>query len=398
VVDQGDEHLRLDRAAAPASGADVFAERLLQIIDEGQRTATYKLALVLALIDASAAHAAADGRPPEVLHTRDVAAQVLRLYLPQTRRYLAGSHEAQVLRQIASGNSAILGAVVRLFGAAEASGCRPSEVAARLPDEYETCLDEVERTVARYPLRLLQVVGREHRPFLYDIDWSESAGLRTLHAPDGGQIRFRPGAGDHLLRLAPLIRPLVELHWTRMVARLNGLALEEERLRTHLFGADRAGFPTSLRIALVDLHHGRCFYCGDRLRSRIEVDHFIPWSRWPNDAVENLVPADRCNTRKRDFLPALVHVERWRSRLADHGDDLVALGRSARWETEPDRSLALARSCYAHLLYGTPLWLADDRFADDDPARIVAALATAAPAHTPPDGDRTDRKGGDESC
>lgn len=328
MVDPRGEHIRPDRAAAPASGADVFAERLLQIIDEGQRTATYKLALVLALIDASAAHAADDGRAPAVLHTRDVAAHVLRLYLPQTRRYLAGSDEAQVLRQITSGNSAILGAVTRLYGAAEARGCRLSEIATRLPDEYEACLDEVERTVARYPLRRLQVVGREHRPFLYDVDWSESVGLRTLHAPGGGQVRFRPSAGDHLLRLAPLVRPLVELHWTRMVARLNRLDLEEERLRAHLFGADRAVFPTSLRSALVDLHDGTCFYCGDRLRSRIEIDHFIPWSRWPNDAVENLVPADRCNTR--------------------------------------------------------------------NPVRIVAALATPAPAEPRGDASRSDREPGDE--
>ena len=43
--------------------------------------------------------------------------------------------------------------------------------------------------------------------------------------------------------------------------------------------------------------------------------------------------------------------------------------------TEPDRSLALARSCYAHLPRGTPLWLADDRFAEDDPASVVLLLA-----------------------
>ena len=34
--------------------AEVFAERLLQVIDEGRRTATYKLALLTALIDACA--------------------------------------------------------------------------------------------------------------------------------------------------------------------------------------------------------------------------------------------------------------------------------------------------------------------------------------------------------
>ena len=36
----------------PSDVSDVFAERLLQVIDEGRRTATYKLALLIALMDA----------------------------------------------------------------------------------------------------------------------------------------------------------------------------------------------------------------------------------------------------------------------------------------------------------------------------------------------------------
>ncbi len=354
---------------------DVFAERLLQVIDEGQRTATYKLALLLALIDACADQAGEDGRAPDAIHTRVVARHVLRLYLPQTRLYLAGDGQAHQLRQITNKRSAILGAVLRLHLAAEAARCRGlAAIARRLPDELAACLDTVELTVARYPLPRLQVVGREHRPFLYDIDWGESVRAATLRAPAGGLVRFRPGAGDHLLRLAPLIRPLVELHWTRDVARLNGLAVEEQRLHRHLFGGERAAFPPALRAGLVELHDARCFYCGDRLRGRVELDHFLPWSRWPNDAVENLVPADRCNSRKRDHLPALDHVARWADRIDRHGPDLAALGEATSWETAPDRSVALVRSCYAHVPRGTPLWLRDDRFTDDDPTRAVDLL------------------------
>src|SRR5207247_2262046 len=33
-----------------------------------------------------------------------------------------------------------------------------------------------------------------------------------------------PGTGDGLIRLGPLVRPLVELRWTRMVAEINGVA------------------------------------------------------------------------------------------------------------------------------------------------------------------------------
>jgi hypothetical protein len=40
------------RVGSVTDTGDVFAERLLQVIDEGKRTATYKLALLMALIDA----------------------------------------------------------------------------------------------------------------------------------------------------------------------------------------------------------------------------------------------------------------------------------------------------------------------------------------------------------
>lgn len=111
---------------------------------------------------------------------------------------------------------------------------------------------------------------------------------------------MRPGAGDHLVRLAPWLRPRIEMHWTRMVARLNRLDLEDERHRQHLFGAARPTFPTMLRDGLAHLQDGRCFYCDAPLAGRPEVDHVVPRTRWPNDAVANLVLADRCNGYKGD--------------------------------------------------------------------------------------------------
>ena len=73
-----------------ADSVEVVAERLLQVIDEARRTATYKLALLVALMDACAAQADADGHAPLEMHTRVLAHHVLRIYLPQARAYLAG--------------------------------------------------------------------------------------------------------------------------------------------------------------------------------------------------------------------------------------------------------------------------------------------------------------------
>ncbi len=75
-----------------------FAERLLEIIDSGRRTATYKLALVLALLDLldlCARQSDEKGRAPTELHTRDLADEVASLYWPQMMPFrLDGSDDA----------------------------------------------------------------------------------------------------------------------------------------------------------------------------------------------------------------------------------------------------------------------------------------------------------------
>jgi hypothetical protein len=347
----------------PSDDFDIglFGERLLCIIDEGRRVATYKLALLLALLDACATESDPSGAAPQTLHTRVIASHVLRLYLPQSKDFVI-SDRAVTLRQITAPRSRMLTMITELRRAADRSEPSSTDVRSNHSDTSEQTLDEVERTFARYPIRLLQVINGQHLPFLYDIDWDERVSLRSLHSAGGGQIRFHTGASDALLRLAPLVRPLIETHWTRMVAAINRIDLEEERLRAHLFGTSRRSFPPTLRRDLATLHGGRCFYCDRRLGSRFDLDHIIPWSRYPNDAVENLVPTDpQCNNDKRDMLPTIVHVSRWAKQIEANGPGLEEIAQKSGWLADRAHTLAIARSTYRHLAAGTPLWLAPGR-------------------------------------
>jgi len=75
-----------------------------------------------------------------------------------------------------------------------------------------------------------------------------------------------------------------------------------------LFGTERIDL-APLRHPLLDLQNGACFYCGQRVKRAAHVDHFIPWSRYPDDGLDNLVVADStCNSRKTDFLASERHV------------------------------------------------------------------------------------------
>src|ERR1022692_794324 len=105
-------------------GGDVgFAERLLEVIDSGRRVATYKLAVLLALLDLCARHGDAAGQTPALLYTRDIAEQVAALYWPQVIPYrLAGTGTAVELRQITLPRAAVVQAVSVFRGAAAAAG------------------------------------------------------------------------------------------------------------------------------------------------------------------------------------------------------------------------------------------------------------------------------------
>ena len=96
----------------PRGASAGFAERLLEVIDSGRRTAAYKLALLIALLDLCARHSDADGRAPGLLYTRDIAEQVAVLYWPQVIPYLEpGAGTAVELRQIKLPRAAIIAAV-----------------------------------------------------------------------------------------------------------------------------------------------------------------------------------------------------------------------------------------------------------------------------------------------
>jgi hypothetical protein len=355
-------------------GVTGFAERLLSVIDEGRRTATYKLALLMALMDCCAEGVTPLGAAPTEIPTRSLARHVARLYWPQLRPFPAPSGPVD-LRQITNKSATIIQALRSAFQALPYVTTWESAEELLPAEQVQQVLDVVEWTVARYPLVRLQTVDGVPSPFLYDLGWGEGVTLSRLTAGGGAKVRLRPNAGDQLIRLSPLVRPLVELHWVRMVAGLNGLARMEDDLRRHLFGAERVAFPAPLRRDLLELQDGSCFYCADRLSGASAVDHFVPWSRWPNDAVENLVIAHAsCNSHKSDHVPGPLPLHRWAQRLTIHSADLADVALASRWRTDRARSVSLARSLYGHLPAGALVWNSPQNVTEANSLELLEVL------------------------
>ncbi|HXJ33289.1 MAG TPA: HNH endonuclease domain-containing protein [Candidatus Eisenbacteria bacterium] len=359
-----------------------LAERIFQILDQGRFTATYKYAVLTALLDLCLENVSRTGAAPDVLTTRQLAEKVLELYWPQTRPWSAAGE----LRQSSGpggGQAEIVRAIATLRHRVGADRSLPlAQARLAAPDQFEALVRFVEWKLVEMPLPRLQTIGDEVVSFIYTIAWDariDRREMRRYQETGGGafdnRIHLRAGVGENLVRLNGLLRPLLQRAWAIKVAELNDR--EESELERFLFGPERVSL-APVCDPLRDLQDDRCFYCADRLgRSALapEVDHFIPWARHPDDSLDNLVVAHRrCNGQKRDFLAAADHLARWRVRSRERTVDLDAIGIRLRWQRAIERTTGVARAIYLHLPPGTRLWVTAQHFVALDATAVRTAL------------------------
>ena len=128
-----------------AHGLASFAERLLAVIDEGRRTATYKLAVLLALMDCCAEGASPAGLAPTAMPTRVIARHVARLYWPQLRPFPTEAGPV-ALRQITNRSSTILHSLRTAFDALPYVPAWETAESTLPADHVDQVLDVVEFT------------------------------------------------------------------------------------------------------------------------------------------------------------------------------------------------------------------------------------------------------------
>lgn len=285
-----------------------FLSNIQRILDEGSFVATYKYALILSLADYAVKYGDDSGKPLR-LTTRQIAESFIEYYWRQAVPFAhraADSSSLQWLKHSPGNQPVILTRIVELHDAFNGS----MSIAKRHSQLWGALVKSVATTISIMPLWKLQVIGRSTLPFLY------------LQHGKGSDIDLLPGVVFNFRRFYDLIRNLVQGAWTTHVRRINSSALGQRDLADFLFGAERSGQP-GLRSLLRYVQSDSCFYCDGRLREAGEIDHFVPWSRYPIDLGHNFVLAHAsCNRSKRDFLPAQQHLERWQKRNHDLGDSL----------------------------------------------------------------------------
>ena len=97
---------------ADQRGAIGFAEKVLELLDEGRYTATYKYAVLLALIDVCLEHTESSGAPPDMVTTRQLADKIVELYWLQSVPFVSRV-QVVVLKQNRTGQAEIMSEITR---------------------------------------------------------------------------------------------------------------------------------------------------------------------------------------------------------------------------------------------------------------------------------------------
>lgn len=313
-----------------------FLSKLQRLFSEGDFTATYKFALLIALADL-AVERGDDTAAPMTLTLRDIAARFIALYWNHVAPFggLKGAQAAGMLSQNLGAQAAVLSAIADFRRQTNVMTIGQAIQAA----SYPALLSKVVGVVSAQPVSYLQNFGGVTDQFLY-----ERSGP--------GRLKLKPGAAFCLRRFYPLVQQLARSHWVGHIKSNNRnqqLLGKSSDLEAFLFSTSRQSL-AALGAQLRKLDGPRCFYCGHTLEEH-EVDHFIPFSMYPRDLPANFVLAHpRCNRSKSDSLAAKEHLERWVERLVHRASALHEIGDAAGLVDEPNTIHRVAAWSYSAAL------------------------------------------------
>lgn len=354
----------------PAAEEQVrFLLNVQRLLEESSFVATYKHALLLSIADVCVERGDDSGGFISI-STDELAEKFIRYYWRQAVPYHPSgkSRDGTVLKQSTGRQAAVLRAVSDARHGYDGSLTR-FKANARGWDSLKKKVAEIIRVM---PLWKLQTVGRQKLEFLY-------AGVQgkrdVIELKEGVCFCFRTFYG--------LVHELVRGAWLRFVRNVNENRLllgSAADLSDFMFGSGRASLET-YRPVLIEYQGGDCFYCLRPLRDRGDVDHFIPWSRYPVDLGHNFVLAHAgCNAKKADRLAAFEHLEKWCRRNEEYGDELITAFRQRNISNDQDTSWHITAWAYEQAqLANSLVWKRSDELIKLAP-EWRTLLASSAPS------------------
>jgi 5-methylcytosine-specific restriction endonuclease McrA len=331
-----------------------FLNKIQRLFAEGDFTASYKYALLIAIADISVESGRDDDQPLNIPHRR-LGEKFIELYWQQAAPFKGDG----VLIQNNASQAAVISQIAQFRNKHQAT----TVTTARSLIGYKHLLRSVTNTVVAYPVNHIQNLGGKKgklEQFLFHID-SES-------------ITLLSGVAYCLRRFQPLIQQLARSHWIDHIKRnKQNIALlgQVNDLESFLFETSRQ----SLVIVQTGLRKisNKCFYCGSSVTDA-DVDHFIPHSLYPRDLAHNFVLAHpSCNRSKSDTLAAKAHLHRWLEFVQSNADNLAQIGYDAGIMADEGSMDSVARWGYANgVAVGAQGWIKSAQYEPIDATYLNA--------------------------
>ncbi len=253
-----------------------FLRNLQRLLSEGLFVASYKFALIHALADLAVLKGEDSGAPLEI-NTKDIAVKFVELYWRQARPFQVGYAPSGLILQQNTGKQAAI--ISKIAACQQECGGSLFQLKRIATDRWSSLVSEVDEVVRTMPLWKLQTVGDERLEFLY------------ANLDRGNWITLKPGVAYCFRAFYELVRDLIEGAWVRFVQKVNANNLGNVTdLGTFMFGQERSSLD-AYRPILLDVQKGICLYCQRPLSQQSQVDHYVPWSRYPADLGHNFVLA-----------------------------------------------------------------------------------------------------------
>lgn len=288
-----------------------FLRRIQWLLESSSYTSTYKFALLIAVTNLSI-ESGIDDNSEYVISYEQLAEQFIQLYWTQVLPFSDKNSESILRQSITTGQAKVVTSILNLQEETKTTNLN----LARICDtkKWQSTVKEVARTIKSYPAKYLQSAeDKVSREFFY------------IYHPRENTIVLKSGIAYYFTRFSQIIHKLCQQYWAEFVRnnRYNKSYFSNDvDLQYFLFNQSRQNLSLLVPI-LNDIQQGQCFYCQKQLKKDIEVDHFVPWSKYSNDTTHNFVLTDhKCNNSKRDYLAEEKFYEKWLKRNQQYGQVL----------------------------------------------------------------------------
>ena len=311
-----------------------FIAYIQRLLVEGDFSATYKFALLHGLADICIEQLGTKIKDddPFIISIDTITEKFIELYWQHSLPFGSKEKEGLILQ-----NGGKQAAIITQLGDCRQQGIH-SLNKLKASKHWKPLFSKTKQTIKTGPLWRLQILGNQVEEFLYD------------HNEKENYIALSAGVAYCFRRFYDLVVSVSRQHWLQKIRSIPAnqkIIGEYGNVNEFLFGSQRNTL-IKAKPVLFAIQNGNCFYCQKSIpENKGEVDHFIPWARYPSDLGHNFVlSCSACNNNKRDHLAAKPHYRRWLNQNLTQHKTLISNELSSAFVCESNRSLAVASWAY----------------------------------------------------